>query len=157
MYRLLGDNHVLDGLPFSAQVFLRALDGVRNRLAFEAGVTGKELRALSRIAESSGLDNTAMGDFLEVRPSSANEVIERLVLRGLIVSTPAEREHSAVTMTLTPAGHELIATTYKNFQRIMNDAAESLDADRLIAFESGLLKMARKLDAQAAPAISDRN
>ena len=149
MYRLLGDNHVLDGLPFSAQVFLRALDGVRNRLADEAGVTGNELRALSRVAESSGLESDALADFLEITPAAAHALIERLVSRGLASSTLADREPPVVTVALTPAGHELIGTTYENFQSIINGAAESLDTDRRIAFESGMLKMARKLDAQA--------
>ena len=42
-----------------------------------------------------------------------------------------------------------MARTYEGFQKSINDAASTLDPDRLTGLESGMLKMARKLDAEA--------
>lgn len=156
MYRLLGDNHVLEGLPFTAQVFLRALDGIRRGLADDAGVTGTELRALSRVAESTGLDTVALGDFLEIAPDSVRAVVDGLEARGLL-STPTDSTvPAAVRLKLTPEGHSLIAATYESFQQTINAAAESLGPERQLGFESGMLKMARKLDAVSEKRAAER-
>ena len=149
MYRLLGENHLLGDLPFSAQVFLRALDGVRNRLAAESNLTNTELRALSRVAESSGLDCSTLGSFLEHDLNATTDIVYTLLNKGLMTASSVELEGST-SLRLSAEGHALIATTYEEFQRAINEAAESLDADRLAGFQSGMLKMARKLEAQPA-------
>ena len=148
MYRLLGDNHSLDGLAFSAQVFLRALDGVRSRLAHEAGLSEVELGALARVAESSGVDVGALSEVVELRPVAVTTIVESLEAHGLVTVAPAS-DGGGATLTLTPAGHELIAATYEGFQRSINEAASSLDPERRLGFESGMLRMARKLDAES--------
>jgi len=147
MYRLLGDNHMLDGLPFSAQVFLRALDGVRNRLASEAGVSVRELEALARVAESAGLRSAALVDYLELSRGAVDSVVDELVRRDLLSIAPDPE--GAGILNLTPTGHSLMGAIYDAFQQTINAAAESLDPDRRQGFESGMLKMARKLEAES--------
>jgi DNA-binding MarR family transcriptional regulator len=146
VYRLLGDNHVLDGLPFTTQVFLRALDGIRSGLAQDAGVTGTELRALSRVAEDTGLGSVALGESLELPTGVVETLVDGLQARGLLSATSDPSAPAASTLKLTPAGHALIAATYESFQHTITAAAESLGAEREVIFESGMLKMARKLD-----------
>ena len=147
MYRLLGDNHMLDGLPFSAQVFLRALDGVRNRLASEAGMSVRELEALARVAESAGLRSAALVDYLELSRGAVDSVVDELVRRDLLSIAPDSE--GAGILNLTPTGHSLMGAIYDAFQQTINAAAESLDPDRRQGFESGMLKMARKLEAES--------
>jgi len=50
----------------------------------------------------------------------------------------------------------LIAATYESFQHTINTAAESLGPERQVIFESGMLKMARKLDDVAEKRSSGR-
>jgi DNA-binding MarR family transcriptional regulator len=151
MYRLLGENESLEGLPFAAQVFLRALDGIRTRLAADAGVLGIELRALSHLAEQTGITSASLGGFLELSPAAAGPIFEALASRGLVTATgDADTPHSV--LELTSAGHDLVAKTSVDFQRSVNDAASALDEDRRWGLESGMLKMARKLDAETAEA-----
>ena len=145
MYRLIGDNHALDGLPYSAQVFLRALDGVRERLAISSGVPNTELRALSRVAEESGIDVTVLVKDLDLSIEAATGVVDALVDRGLLSELPGEGR----ALELTAAGHTVIERVYLDFQGSINSAAESLDDDRRFDFNSALLKMARKLDEKA--------
>jgi len=144
MYRLIGDNHLLDGLPFSAQVFVRALDRVRGRLAGEAGVTRLELTALGRIAEESDIDAPALAKHLEASTNAADSVIEALMDRGLLT------RDSGPLLELSPAGHTLMEKVYIDFQDMIVGAADTLDEERRYVFESALLKMARKLDDAAA-------
>lgn len=152
MYRLLGDNHTLGGLPFSAQVFLRALDGVRNRLAVDAGISGLELRALTFIAEQSGLTAEALGEFLELANGATSTTIDGLVSHEL-VTIVGESTSPGATLELTPAGHEVVAAILVGFQQSVIDAASTLDEERRTGLESGMLKMARKLEQQSPGAI----
>ena len=147
MYRLIGDNHALDGLPYSAQVFLRALDGVRERLAVAAGVPNTELRALSRVAEASGIDVSVLVKDLDLSIDAATRAVNALVERGLLSELPGGVDGQA--LELTAAGHTLIERVYLDFQGSINTAADSLDDDRRFDFNSALLKMARKLDEKA--------
>lgn len=146
MYRLIGDNHVLDGLPYSAQVFLRALDSVRRDLARDAGLTGGELSALGRIAEESEIALPNLAEYLELAETAAGDVVAALAARDLVAATTTG---AVTTLDLTPAGHVLMEKVYLDFQASINEAASSLDDERLYAFDSSLLKMARKLDAAA--------
>lgn len=139
MYRLIGNNHSLGGLPFSAQVFVRSLDRVRGRLADDAGVTRLELQALGRIAEESDIDTAGLAQHLDATTATAEAVVHGLAEHGLV--TPL--------LELTPAGHALMEKVYLDFQGSILEAAESLDEERRYAFESALLKMARKLDDAA--------
>jgi len=139
VYRLIGNNHSLGGLPFSAQVFVRSLDRVRGRLADDAGVTRLELQALGRIAEESDIDAAALAQHLDATTSTTESVVHGLIERGLV--TPQ--------LELTPAGHALMEKVYLDFQGSILEAAESLDEERRYAFEAALLRMARKLDDAA--------
>jgi DNA-binding MarR family transcriptional regulator len=149
MYRLLGDNHALEGLPFSVQVFLRALDGILNRLANASGISGLEIRSLSHVAEQPGLTVDAMGEFLELAPGATSTVVMSLLSQELI-SMAGDPAAPGFTFALTPRGHEVITTMSIEFQRAIMAAASTLDDERRTGLESGMLKMARKLEQQVA-------
>jgi DNA-binding MarR family transcriptional regulator len=151
MYRLLGNNHALVGLPFSAQVFLRALDGVRNHLATQAGISGLELRALSRVAEQSGLTADELGEFLELSPGPTSTIVISMMTHELI-DIVAPTANVGLVLVLTPKGHEVVSAMYLGFQQAMVEAASTLDEERRWGLESGMLKMARKLEQQTANA-----
>jgi len=148
MYRLIGDNHTLSGLPFSAQVFVRALDRVRRSLADDAGVSLIESQALGRIAEESAIEVPALAQHLGASADVTESIIAALIERALAVRVPTSGDPADV-LELTPAGHELMHKVYLDFQSSILGAADSLDEERLFAFDSALLKMARKLDSIA--------
>jgi len=151
MYRLIGDNHTLSGLPFSAQVFVRALDRVRRSLAEDAGVSLIELQALGRIAEESAIDAKSLAQYLGSSAEATESLVAALLERSLVVRRSAGND-SAEVLELTPAGHGLMEKVYLDFQGSILDAADSLDEERRFAFDSALLKMARKLDSIAGGA-----
>ena len=149
MYRLIGDNHALSGLSFSAQVFLRALESIRGNLARDAGVTGLELQVLGRIAEESGISEATVARYLEVTDGAAEMLADGLSNRGLLVRSTAPASGDDTTLTLTPEGHTLMQSVYLDFQESIETAADSLGENRQVALNSALLKMARKLDGAA--------
>jgi len=149
MYRLIGDNHALGGLSFSAQVFLRSLDRVRSKLASDAGVTGIELRALGRIAEESGVSEVSLAGYLEAAPGTVEALADGLASRGFLTRSIPSPRGAGSNLSLTPEGHSLMQGVFLDFQDSIETASGSLDEEHQIALNSGLLKMARKLDAAA--------
>ena len=149
LYRLIGDNHALDGLPFAAQVFLRSLERVRRNLASEVGVPGAELRALARVAEDARAPYAELAEHLELSQAAVDDVVRSLVAKGLLQAPNGVSAGTQTELRLTDAGHALMERVYLAFQNSITTAAESLDEERLNAFDSALLKMARKLDAAA--------
>lgn len=150
MYRLIGDNHTLGGLPFSAQVFLRSLEGVRRNLAHEAGLSGVELRALARVAEDNEITIGALTEHLEMSEAASYSVVETLVEKGLLNNLAEVSRPDGAEFRLTETGHAAMERVYLDFQDAFVTAADSLDEERRFAFESALLKMARKLDSAAS-------
>ena len=150
MYRLIGDNHTLGGLPFSAQVFLRSLEGVRRNLARDAGLSGVELRALARVAEDTGITTSALTEHLEMSEAATGSVVEALVKKGLLNKPASNSRLDDAEFRLTESGHAAMERVYLEFQDAITKAADSLDDERRFAFDSALLKMARKLDAAAS-------
>jgi DNA-binding MarR family transcriptional regulator len=146
MYRLIGDTHTVAGLPFAAQVFLRSLDGVRNRLATDAGLTGPELALLSRVAEELQITEQTVAEFMDISAGTAAADIDSLRQAGLLQRVEQPGEPEGPILELTASGHALMGEIYRDFQGAINDAAASLDDDRKFALDSAMLKMARKLN-----------
>jgi MarR family 2-MHQ and catechol resistance regulon transcriptional repressor len=149
MHRLIGDNHSLTGLSFSAQVFLRALDGIRRSLAADVGVTSTELGALGRIAEESRISHTSLVKYLDLSEDAVTDVVDSLAQRHLVVRTADEGDATVTLLELTTSGHRVMEKVYSDFQSSIDSAADSLDEERRYALDSAMLKMARKLDAIA--------
>ena len=153
MYRLIGDTHTLDGLPHAVQEFLRAFDVVRRRLAIEAGVNGTELRALSRIAETTSMTPKALSEFLELSTPAVTALTNQLVSRGLLVRVAHPHDRRSLLLELTAEGHTIMETMYLQFQKSIVDATQVLDAAQIAALDSTLLAVATQLgESELAPA-----
>lgn len=156
VYRLIGDTHTLDGLPRAAQEFLRSLDSVRKTLAADAGVSGTELRALSRIAEASTITPKALADFLEMSTPAVSAVTNTLVGRGLVVRSGHPHDRRSLLLELTDEGHRVMEITYTAFQDAITAGSRDLGDDQLPRLEEDLLVMARAMNAaQQGPGVGD--
>ncbi len=145
VYRLIGDTHTLDGLTGAAQEFLRALDSIRKTLAADAGVSGTELRALSRVAEGRSVTPKAPAEFLEMSTPAVTSVTTALVGRGLLTRSEHPSDRRSLLLELTPEGHRSMEATYTAFQAAITGAAAGLDATQVAGLEEGLSAMAESL------------
>lgn len=73
-------------------------------------VTPSQSRALRVIAlDDDGVRPSALADQLRIAPRSATDVVDTLEERGWVRRTPDPTDRRATTLTLTEAGHELVA------------------------------------------------
>jgi DNA-binding MarR family transcriptional regulator len=128
MHRLIGDNHSLSGLSFSAQVFLRALDGIRRGLAADANVTIIELSALGRIAEEVNLPQESLAAYLDLSDDVVDKLVVGLVERDFVTRVGQSDDAASKTgpLELTPAGHAVMEKVYGDFQATIDEAADTL-------------------------------
>jgi len=136
----------LSGVPGAAILLLRALDKGRARTAAKAGLTGSEVRVLSRIAESTEITPKMVATSTDLSVSAVTALTDRLVARSLLrrVANPSDRR--SLFLELTPTGFALINTLYETFRSLMELSLEhssTPDPDRL---ELELRQLASALD-----------
>jgi len=87
----------------------RALRREIGRLVAPNGLTVPQYTALSILRDRAGLSNAQLARRSYVTPQSMNEVIAALERDGLVARSPAANHGRVLEMTLTDAGHEVLA------------------------------------------------
>lgn len=123
----------LNPLANSVQGLFRSVEAHRRRVADDHGVTVTELRALSRIAENSGVSLTALAVDLELRPSSVSTLVDGLVVRDLLTRRPLESDRRQLVLELSPQGHGIMSTVYGVFENAVHEAAAGLAPEQRAA------------------------
>lgn len=90
----------------------RALVGVaaRSLAATEAKVTLPQYRALVLVGSKGEQNVSNLADALEIHPSTATRLCDRLIAKGLIERTTSVESRREVTVTLSAAGRALVRT-----------------------------------------------
>ncbi len=129
MYEKFGSAHSLGGFPAAALIFLRALDSNRHRIAKEAGVTGSELRALSRVAEAGSITPKELADSMEMTTGAVTAISTRLVDATLMRRVDHPNDRRSLLLELTPWGDEVMKQIYCEFDAalavVTKDMAEA--------------------------------
>jgi DNA-binding MarR family transcriptional regulator len=86
---------------------LAVLDGAR--LAQSPAVPPTQLRVLTIVAGSEQTNMTGLAEALDVVPSSASRLCDRLEAAGLLRRVHDPRDRREVRLTLTAAAHRLVA------------------------------------------------
>jgi DNA-binding MarR family transcriptional regulator len=113
--------NVDDDVAGAVMVASRALVGVaaHSLVAMEPYVTLLQYRALVLLGSRGDQNVGALAEALEIHPSTATRLCDRLLLKGMIERSPSAENRREVTVTLTPAGHALVrAVTTRRWREI---------------------------------------
>ena len=107
----------------------RALVGVAARSlgAIEDSITLPQYRALVVLASRGEEIVGVLADSLEIHPSTATRLCDRLARKGLIERHPSVESRREVTLTLTDAGRTLLRTVTQRRVREINTIVGRLD------------------------------
>jgi len=151
VYGLIGPALSLEGVPAAAVLFLRALDSNRRRIAAEAQLSGSELRALSRIAETGSMTPRQLADAIEMTTGAITAIADGLVARDLVTRVAHPSDRRSLYLELTPAANELMSRIYQEFSGAITGALHGIsEADRA-QLESLLTRVGEALVARDAP------
>ncbi len=117
-----------------------------------AGVGGAQLWALSIIHARPGLGVSELARAMDVKQSTASNLVKALVERGLIVASREAADRRAVQLRLQPAGRKVLRQAPGPFTGVLPQALASLDAQTLERLDADLERLIAVLgvDAQGA-------
>jgi DNA-binding MarR family transcriptional regulator len=107
----------------------RALRREIGRLVAPHGLTVPQYTALSILRDRAGLSNAQLARRSYVTPQSMNEVIAALERDGLVARSPAANHGRVLEMTLTDAGHEVLARCERAVDEMESRMLADLDEE----------------------------
>lgn len=126
----------------SAHIFSSAVDDLmQDRLYAVIGeqLTFSQLKLLKLIARSETHNISQVAAFLGVSSAAASKAVDRMVRRGLLLRTEAERDRRAVEIALTAEGQRLLG----EYERVTHQTLEEIFGE---ITPEGLRETAERLD-----------
>ncbi len=140
--------HTLTGFAASATAFVSALEGNRHRIAERAGVTGTELRALFRVAQSVSMTPKELAAYLRMTTGAITAISRRLVDAGLLHRVDHPDDRRSLYLELTPLGHEVMGGIHRDFDAMLSASTSSLSPAELESFSAALASVAAEVRAR---------
>ena len=75
----------------------------------KCGVSGSQLWILQEVAGTPGIGVSDLADRLSIHQSTCSQLVEKLVLRGLLFKERSKEDQRRVGLTLAPSAGKLIA------------------------------------------------
>lgn len=111
----------------------------------ECGVNGAQLWALWEISRAHGMRVSDLGAALAIHQSSASNLLEKLVSRGLVTRHRSTADQRVVTLALTRKGTALLKRAPKPARGILPEALHRLPADKLAQLDASLLALLKAM------------
>lgn len=112
-----------------------------------AGIGGAQLWALSIIRAQAGLGVNDLARAMDVKQSTASNLVKALAERGLIAISRDGPDRRAVQLDVLPAGRKVLKQAPGPFSGVLPEALASLDAHTLERLDADLAKLIAVLDA----------
>jgi DNA-binding MarR family transcriptional regulator len=118
------------------------------RLAQSPAVPPAQLRVLTIIAGNQHTNMSRLAEALDVVPSSASRLCDRLEATGLLLRVPDPRDRREVRLLLTPAAQRLLAGLRERRRRALGEVLERMP-------EAARQELVRSLNAFAEAAVPE--
>jgi DNA-binding MarR family transcriptional regulator len=130
----------LDALMRVSRVVTAVVAG--SLLATDERITFPQLRGLVLVASRRATSTTTLADALDVHPSTASRLAERLVAAGLLHRTPSSDDRRQVSLDLTHEGRTLLAAIMEHRRTAFRDLLQQLSPDDRAKLAEGLSALA---------------
>lgn len=144
--RRAGTDRQVDALMRAARVMTGI--SAQAMAAADDVVTMPQLRVLVLAATRAPLNSSTVAATLEIHPSNASRVCERLVQSGLLDRRDSPADRRQVELTLTPSGDELVSSMFAHRRAAFSDILRRMPASERTAITTGLESFA---DAAGEP------
>jgi DNA-binding MarR family transcriptional regulator len=116
------------------------------------GIGGAQLWALSLIRDQPGRGVTDLARAMDIRQSTASNLVRSLVERGLITTQRQAPDRRSVQLHVLPSGRRLLAKAPGPFAGVLPGALARLDAAALHRLDRDLSALISALDADTRSA-----
>jgi DNA-binding MarR family transcriptional regulator len=115
-----------------------------------AGVSGAQLFVLQALADHSAASLNELADRTLTDQSSVSVVVRRLADRKLVARRPSSQDARRIVLSLTPAGHRMLARCPEPTQARLVAALRRIRAPELAALTAGLGALVREMGIEDA-------
>jgi DNA-binding MarR family transcriptional regulator len=119
-----------------------------DRRAQRLGLTGAQLRLLSRVRRQEGATQAALAQQMEIRPISLSGLIDKLAQQGLVERRPDQSDRRLNRLYLTPAGRELARKIEGFREEVAHDLLSKVDEAAIDAALEVLHNLKHQVKAQ---------
>lgn len=123
------------------RVVFNAVKAHFQQMERQSGIGGAQIWALSLIAQRPGLGVGHLARAMDVRQSTASNLVKTLVQRGLVVSARNAQDRRAVQLRPSPAGLEALSRAPTPFTGILPEALGRLDDETLSRLQADLRQL----------------
>ncbi len=141
--------HLLNGFPAAASAFVASLEGNRQRIARDAGLTGSELRALFYVARVASTTPKELASHLGMTTGAVTAISRRLVENHLLHRVDRPEDRRSLYLELTPVGHTTMLEMHGGFSEMLASATAELSSVELDVFTHALLTVSDNVKKRA--------
>ncbi|MDE3010766.1 MAG: MarR family transcriptional regulator [Pseudomonadota bacterium] len=113
----------------------------------KAEIGGAQLWALSVIASSPGLTVSDLARAMDIRQSTASNLVKGLIQRELVAPVRGEQDRRTTLLTIQPAGRSILRRAPGPFSGVLPDALSRLDPQVLARLDADLGRLIAELEA----------
>jgi DNA-binding MarR family transcriptional regulator len=107
----------------------------------EAGIAGAQVWALNVIGEQPGIGVSALARALDIRQSTASNLIKPMIEAGLLLAARADTDRRALKLQLTAKGRRVLKKAPGPAEGVLPKALGQLDAATLGRLDKDLQKV----------------
>jgi DNA-binding MarR family transcriptional regulator len=115
----------------------------------KAGLGGAQIWALGLVREQPGIGMTELARRMDVRPSTASNLVKVLIERGLVATEKDEVDRRAVRLRVLPAGTRALRKAPGPMEGVLPGALESLDPALLARLQADLAVLIERLQVES--------
>ena len=127
---------------------IRAVDIYSRKLNSDFSITAPQLLCLYSIGKDDGLTLTALANNVNLGASTANGIVDRLVVKGLVERNRSNEDRRRVTLRLTPAGREMAKAAPALLQDRLAESLRKLPDLEQAAIALSLERVVELMEAQ---------
>jgi DNA-binding MarR family transcriptional regulator len=120
------------------RIVLRSVKQHFSWIEAQCGVSGAQLWALGKIAESPGIKVSELAKALAIHQSTASNMLDRIESLGLVRRERIAADQRVVRLYLTDQGREVLSKAPQPFQGVLPDALASVPDSTLTALHRQL-------------------
>lgn len=113
----------------------------------QTSVGGAQLWALAVIAETPGVGMNALAKAMDIRQSTASNLVKSLIERGYVLPEKGEQDRRTTLLTLLPAGAAVLENAPAPFAGVLPVALTRLDPTVLLRLDQDLATLIAALEA----------
>lgn len=103
------------------------------------GVTGSQLWILQEVAKTPGMGISELADRLSIHQSTGSQLVEKLVVRGLINKVRSKEDQRRVGLRVTEEAEKLLKNAPGPAEGVLPEALQALPESALLALDNALL------------------